>query len=743
MNIINYEIIICFLLLIAINNKIIAQSDVNIAVNVKHKVGDVSTFDREKYMVMHSTLSDNDWKESEDKLKYLLNDLDVYLGRDNGGICWSMNQADQDPLRPGYADPAYASRQGQYTRETVWGQNTTVRHQFDDRLDLVIGGQYNPFWLGKSTNPCCGKVGWPIANADASGDWMGMYLKEFFRNEGDAVSKGMKRPKFLEVINEPLYSLIDDTTIPEDERSTPSEVFQFHNDVAAGVRKVFPDVMIGGFTVAFPYFDEQGFTNWDERMKLFYDMSGEEMDFFSIHLYDFNKHHYNNGSAFHGPIYYRGGRIEATLDMMEQYSMMKWDFVKPVMITEYGGRDHSIEWKDWTPERDWHFMKSMSPMMLQFMDRPNHILKAIPFIMTKATYHTGNAAYPWRMLRQAKEAPNESGEDWVFTELIKFYELWSDVNGTRVAVKSANSDVLTDAYVDGNKAYVIASNIDLEDQEINLNIFERTNNTIESISVKHLHLVGNAPELSESILTADANATFVLDAEATAIFEYTFTNNVEVEELEEEVKYYADDYKKLIEADKALHFNIDGLSLEADKSYTSGQLRIGIGRDHTGEKLPQVSFNGVNLTPSSNYSGDDQALRNQFFGMLDVKIPGDILQENNVVEILYPDGGGYVSTVTLKVFTSTVDMSDVGVKKLFANEDLKIYPNPTSGTFTIELLQETNNAQVTVFDMRGQIVYSGSMWKSQKNIKIENGKGIYLVSIDSDTKTIKGKVIIN
>ena len=50
---------------------------------------------------------------------------------------------------------------------------------------------------------------------------------------------------------------------------------------------------------------------------------------------------------------------------------------------------------------------------------------------------------------------NDYSNKYTFTEMIKFYELWSDVNGTRVDVWSDNPDVLADAYVNGNKAYVI------------------------------------------------------------------------------------------------------------------------------------------------------------------------------------------------------------------------------------------------------------------------------------------------
>ena len=104
---------------------------------------------------------------------------------------------------------------------------------------------------------------------------------------------------------------------------------------------------------------------------------------------------------------------------------MKWNKVKPILISEFCGRDHLTEWREWTPERDWNIMKSMSPLMIEFMDRPDNILKAIPFIVPKALWADDGDKYAWRLMRQ-----NESGQ-WVYTELVKFYQLWSNVKGTR------------------------------------------------------------------------------------------------------------------------------------------------------------------------------------------------------------------------------------------------------------------------------------------------------------------------
>ena len=62
-----------------------AQSvPVDVNLNMEHSVGGVSDFGRERHMVVHAALSEPDWIGEQDKMDYLLDDLDVYLGRDNG-----------------------------------------------------------------------------------------------------------------------------------------------------------------------------------------------------------------------------------------------------------------------------------------------------------------------------------------------------------------------------------------------------------------------------------------------------------------------------------------------------------------------------------------------------------------------------------------------------------------------------------------------------------------------------------
>ena len=49
-------------------------------------------------------------------------------------------------------------------------------------------------------------------------------------------------------------------------------------------------------------------------------------------------------------------------------------------------------------------------------------------------------------------------QGWGWSGIIHFFELWKDVEGTRIDTKSNDNDVQVDAYVNGKHVYVIRNN---------------------------------------------------------------------------------------------------------------------------------------------------------------------------------------------------------------------------------------------------------------------------------------------
>ncbi|MDU0353557.1 Ig-like domain-containing protein [Paraglaciecola aquimarina] len=643
----------------------LAKTEAVVNLNVKHSVGGKDTFDRQKYITIHSTLSDNDWVGEGDQLKYLMDDLDVYFGRDNGGPGWNFNQAAEDPSNPGYADPDKIVERGRSAREDAWGVNRSFLHQYDGRGDIMVGGQPIPHWLGTVTpHANSGLEPWQAAGADAVGDFLGQYMNEFFRSEGEAVTDGHLRPHYFEVLNEPLYQLTDDPGyIGLTESTDPIDIFNFHKDVATAFRRHNTDVKIGGFTVAFPRFEVRDFDRWEERMKLFIDTAGQHMDFYSTHFYDLQPNDK-----------FKGGRIEATLDMIDHYSLLALGETKEHVISEYGGRNQPLERDPWSPLRDWWFLKAASPMLIQFMDRPDTIAKTIPFIPVKAEWgrKSDTVPYPWRLFRRQHEGAGETGDDWVFTDMVKFYELWSDVKGTRVDSYTTNPDILMDSYVAQDKLYVIFSNLTEQAETLLLHQYGSADATIQGVKIKHLYLHGIKPKL-DVINAAGAMDTFELAPEATAIIEYTYTSDINIDQTSSETKYFASEYLKDISASVANQFEISAVQTS---ELGEAILRIAVGRDHGKSLTPRVTFNGQILTSVAQISGDNQLARDRFFGLLEIPVPYDLVKQNNQVDITFPDAGGHIASVNMKVFNFDSDIRPEGgaVSGMFITAATDILP---------------------------------------------------------------------
>jgi len=113
--------------------------------------------------------------------------------------------------------------------------------------------------------------------------------------------------------------------------------------------------------------------------------------------------------------------------------------------------------------------------------------------------------------------------------------------------------------------------------------------------------------------------------------------------------------------------------------------------------------------------------------------------------------GNYTVTVTDAsgcTAIQTVTVGTVGTNNVFGVEKFNLYPNPTSGLFTIDLeLDNTRDVQIEIFNSIGQIIYSSSEEKvdaKQYSLDLsDKAAGIYQVRIRVDDKYLTKKVIVN
>ncbi|MDO6719433.1 hypothetical protein Q4575_08480 [Psychrosphaera sp. 1_MG-2023] len=654
-----------------VTTKAAPASNVQVDINfdTKHVVGGIDTFDRKKFITIHADVTENDWNGGDvhsrnapnadaDVMTNFLEGYDVYLGRNTGAIGWQLSRLKEDASRPGFVDEAQATTFGNDAKWSYSNSSTqkskNIRAHEHRATDMIIGAQQHPYWPeGTLTGQ-----GWAFSQTDsadeplgtATGHYMGQFLAKYFDQNPNDARFGQIKPKFVEVMNEPLYDL---TTVRSgSDLVPPADIFKFHNTVANEIRKTNSDVLIGGYTVAFPDFDKDNFSRWEQRDKQFIDIAGDNMDFYSIHLYDFPAHQNREK-------YRKGSNLEATFDLMEQYTQMTLGEVKPFIVSEYGAAIHSMFNQGWSPHRNTLQLRAINSMLMAFLERPNLILKTIPFNVVKAEWGRTTVPYGPRLMVQKFEREGAgAGDEWVYSDLVMFYQLWSDVKGTRIDTHSSDPDVLVDSYVDDNTSYVILNSLEFDDVEIDLNTFGLASNNVTAVEIKHLKTT-DAADVASVLETTTLNElpqSVVLGSEATMIIKTTWSDVIAQTECNNEAKYYGDKVTVEIEKNTPITSTINDVVLGEQGEAI---LRIGLARDHGKSLSPVVTINGTTVTVPNDFRGYDQkngrnlSGRDNFYGVIEIPVPYSLLSENNEISVNFTDDGGRMASTTLMVFTTT------------------------------------------------------------------------------------------
>ncbi|MEM6831935.1 MAG: agarase, partial [Bacteroidota bacterium] len=377
----------------------VQAQDVFVSLNMKHTVNGVSELDRGKFFIVHHSVDDSDW-DSEAQRASFLKDNDVYLGRSTGAITWHYGQTKEDPAKAGWPDIANIQSRGATVKDNY--ADETIVHQFEDRVGpMVIGGQPLRLYPNGQNTPS----GWSYASYEASAEFYARYLEEFYGTGG---TTGARKPKYLEVFNEPFVKANQLGT-------TTANISEFHSVVAKRVKELHPDVLVGGYGAAHPAYEANDFKHWETRWKTFIDIAGKDMDYYSYHLYDGHKDQASPQTKR------KGSNIEAIMDMIEHYSVLKDGQRKPVYITEFGYFLREAVY--YNKQSDWFQLRSYNSILMQFLERQDVLIGAIPFMILKAEWGRTTDGIPYgpRIMRQKKEVPGfeGNGEDWVYTDLVK------------------------------------------------------------------------------------------------------------------------------------------------------------------------------------------------------------------------------------------------------------------------------------------------------------------------------------
>lgn len=144
--------------------------------------------------------------------------------------------------------------------------------------------------------------------------------------------------------------------------------------------------------------------------------------------------------------------------------------------------------------------------------------------------------------------------------------------------------------------------------------------------------------------------------------------------------------------------------------------------------LMTSTINSIIILPNANLSGSQSLIINSyyFFG----------LPEGNCNSNLVFD-----QPITL-TFEGPLTQSRIFTlnNAIFETKKVSLYPNPNTGTFSIDLPINVSKAMLSIYDMAGKKILEVNKYSSGENIQLQHlAKGLYLVKVDSDetSETLK------
>jgi hypothetical protein len=130
----------------------------------------------------------------------------------------------------------------------------------------------------------------------------------------------------------------------------------------------------------------------------------------------------------------------------------------------------------------------------------------------------------------------------------------------------------------------------------------------------------------------------------------------------------------------------------------------------------------------------------------------EMLKKMNIdidIDMSTSDPSGKKITKVIVARSVTIEDMEASKKsKELSIEELKFYPNPTNGQFTLEFfVPSKGTTNITINDMNGKLVYANSVegeGSHKKEIDISNaGNGMYILNLSQGKKSTSKKIVID
>ncbi|AWB66023.1 hypothetical protein C2869_06030 [Saccharobesus litoralis] len=682
---------------------------------------DSGSLERERFFNMHDSFTSNN--NSVDLLKRYVNEFQIGQGRS----FWTPIDVAKQITNADATYPATSVAQQQ-------GPNEVTKFHTNPRSKYL--GERN-----RSVSTAHPKNAMAVGNDPVEGArWAADYFEHYYDNAS--------RPMFYEPMNEPFVHAWEyKSQYNNSDAETREHMTKWFAEIgkAFDSRPAIKDTLIVGFSSAWPSMElpfntGEYFAHWQSRQKMFMDNAGDHIDAFSVHLYDGINIIDDSVPDDESETRRSGSNSQAILDLIETYSQIKWDTVKPHAITEYGNIvDRAAGEIDYDETVSSQTIRSINNILMELLAREDRVITSIPFITGHATWFwqdpnggNGNPYIPslWRP-DPNKIQLNSSTNRWEFKNpsdpdnyLINinhlFFEFWKDVEGHRIEVNSPDPDLQTIAYVNGDKAYIIVNNLDDDAVDIELDIQAITGANFDGVELERLTVPVDSPatHTSENLsitgsVDGQANDKLAIKIAVGETIKFTvdLDQPLAINNTLQRKSYYSDDHLLKITANQALTFNINGVDVTTkDAARSSAMLRMSIGRAHTSTLQPTLTVNGTQVQVPNDWAGYDQKNRKDgFFGAIDIPVPYNLIQANNEIKVTFPDSGGKVSSMILEMNN---EIDNVVVTNITIDDDQTIKAGQTfQANATLAPLNAPNlsvtwssdNEAITTVDNQGLI----------------------------------------
>lgn len=572
----------------------------------------------------------------------------------------------EDPNRPGYFDLNALRtflRNGAY-RDFL---NNNVRYEsireHADHVFVQSGRAQGswPSWLRQGTNL-------PISHSGAAyAEFLNVYYEEVVYGTGPQIGNSRSEaylplsPEnfYVEIMNEPSWELgpggLD-----------WGDAIALHRTVTEQIKTHNPEAKIGGASVGNASFATWNPYRWDYAKTLMDDMTtwrtedGQpaEFDFWTFHPYDSRR--INSSGVVEHNIPESSGHLEGILDLFESYSHQLFGDPKQFAVTEYG----TIQWSeynngDFSPYdrrlQQWDELTDVKKKMLVFMDRPDRILNATPFIAPQ--WWTGSAPTEASAASNVFWDRNANGT-WTETIAAKFYRMLNDVQGEYIQVESASDEIQVVGFRDGNRLHLVLNNLSESSQSVNLSAL-LGGASVSGASLDRVFWNGSVGEYRADLDVLSSWQNLVLSEEEAAKLTLTFSGSEKYALAKDRNTYYGDITRTPINQPSGTSqvVNIDADTEDA----LSATIRVAIsGRQNIWNEPFTVVLNGQSiLVPARGTNGFDE--HDQALFSRELEVPLALLNDgNNQVYVDFASSGGELVTATMVLTRSLGDFNGNG-----------------------------------------------------------------------------------